>query len=311
MNNRVGVGNYLYENIPDWGQLPSIGKDLKNSAIVSGVACDSKGQVYVAVRNLPYPETLSGAILVFDRDGKFLKSIGEDLFTTPHLLYINPNDEIFYTDATDHKVHKISPSGELLMTLGGYKVGPGDRPIDRFKTISAPGEPFNRPTKIVEHKTGDLFVSDGYGQNRIHRLKSDGEVIMSLGETGKGPGQFELPHSINVDEQGRIYVLDRPNNRCQIFNTNGEYLNEWVDIVNDNGEILKDGEKGPNDIIFDQDNVIHIVSGFGKLTLMTLEGKRIGDWMPGPSHGMWIDDRGDLYLAMLKNHERLQKFVRV
>ena len=311
MNNRVGVGNYQYECVPNWGQLPTIGKDLKNSAVVSGVACDSKGNVYVAVRNIPYPETLSGAILVFNRDGKFIKSIGEDLFTTPHLLHINSNDEIYYTDATDHRVHKISPSGELLMTLGGYTMVAGDRPINRYKTISAPGKPFNRPTKVVESKTGDLFISDGYGQNRIHRLKSDGEIVMSWGKTGKGPGQFELPHSINVDKKERIYVLDRPNNRCQIFNINGEFLEEWKYIVDDNEEILKDGEKGPNDIIFDEDNVIHVCSGLGKVTLMTLSGDRIGDWIPGPSHGMWIDDRGDLYLAMLKNHQRLQKFVRV
>ena len=107
MSNRVGVGNYQYKLLEDWGQLHNLGKDLKNNAVVSGVACDSKGQVYVAVRNLPYPEILSGAILVFNRDGKFLKSIGEDLFTTPHLLHINSNDEIYYTDATDHTVHKI------------------------------------------------------------------------------------------------------------------------------------------------------------------------------------------------------------
>jgi DNA-binding beta-propeller fold protein YncE len=311
MSNRVGVGNYQYELLEDWGQLHDLGKDLKNSAVVSGVACDSKGQVYVAVRNLPYPEILSGAILVFNRDGKFLKSIGEDLFTTPHLLHINSNDEIYYTDATDHTVHKISPSGEILMTLGGYKIEPGERPIDRFKTISAPGEPFNRPTKVVEYKTGELFVSDGYGQNRIHKLTSTGEVIVSWGETGKGPGQFELPHSLNVDKQGRVYVLDRPNNRCQIFNSSGEYLEEWKDIVDNNGKILNSGEEGPNDIIFDEDDVIHISSGFGQVSLMTLRGDRIGDWIPGPSHGMWIDDRGDLYLAMLSNHERLRKYVRI
>ncbi len=299
MTDRLGIGDYQYQLVPDWGQLPSIGKDLRNSAVVSGVACDSKGKVYVAIRDIPYPETLSGAILVFDREGKFLKAIGEDLFTTPHLLHINGNDEIYYTDATDHTVHKFSPSGELLMTLGGYEMGSGDRPIDRFKTTSAPGEPFNRPTKVVEHKSGDLFVSDGYGQNRIHRLTSDGEVVVSWGETGKGPGQFELPHSLNVDNHGKVYVLDRPNSRCQIFNTNGEYLEEWGDL------------EGPNDLVFDEDDVIHIASGSGRVYLMTLGGDPIGHWMAGPSHGMWLDDRGDIYLAMLSNHERLRKYARV
>ena len=95
MTDRLGIGDYQYELVPDWGQLPSIGKDLRNSAVVSGVACDSKGQVYVAIRDIPYPETLSGAILVFDREGKFLKAIGEDLFTTPHLLHINGGCMVF------------------------------------------------------------------------------------------------------------------------------------------------------------------------------------------------------------------------
>ena len=298
MTDLLGIGDYQYELVPNWGQLHTIGKDLRNSGVVSGVACDSKGQVYVAIRDIPYPETLSGAILVFDREGKFLKAIGEDLFTTPHLLHINGNDEIYYTDATDHTVHKFSPAGELLMTLGGYEMGPGDRPIDRFKTTSAPGEPFNRPTKAVDDKSGHIFVSDGYGQNRIHRLTPDGEVIVSWGETGKGPGQFELPHSLNVDDHDKVYVLDRPNNRCQIFNTDGEYLEEWGDL------------EGPNDLVFDED-VIHIASGSGRVYLMTLEGDLIGHWMAGPSHGMWLDDRGDIYLAMLSNHERLRKYVRV
>tara|TARA_A100001037_G_scaffold306693_1_gene354111 strand:+ start:7897 stop:8841 length:945 start_codon:yes stop_codon:yes gene_type:complete len=311
-NNIVGVGNYQYRLIENWGQIPNIGKDLKNNFIVSGVACDSRDNVYVAVRNLPYPQTLSGAILVFNRDGKFIKSIGENIFTTPHLLYINSNDEIFYTDATDHTVRKISPSGKIQMTLGGYTLGEGKRPIDRFKTISPDGKPFNRPTKIVEHKTtGELFVSDGYGQNRVHRLKPDGEVIVSWGETGKGKSQFELPHSINLDNRDRVFVLDRPNNRCQIFNINGDYLEEWGNIVSDNEQILSSGEKGPNDLIIDEQDVLHIVSGFGKLSLISLNGDRLGEWTPGPSHGIWIDKHGDLYLAMLRNGEGLRKYIRI
>ena len=298
MAERYGFGDYQYELVPGWGQAPNVGKDLKNNSVVSGVASDSQGQVYVAVRDLPYPETLSGSILVFDRDGKFLRSFGEDLFTTPHLLYITPNDELYYTDATNHTVHKFSPSGELLMTLGGYEMGPGERPIDRFKTTSAPGEPFNRATKVVPSQSGDLFVSDGYGQNRVHRLTAEGEVIVSWGETGKGPGQFELPHSLNVDKNDRVYVLDRPNSRCEIFNANGEFLEEWGNLRN------------PNDLVFDENDVIHMAEGRGVL-VMTLEGERIGHWEAGPSHGIWIDSRGDLYLAMLSNEEKLRKYVRV
>lgn len=298
MGSRIGTGNYQYELVPNWGQSSGVGKDLKNSAVVSGVATDSKGQVYVAVRDVPYPQTLSGSILVFDRDGKFLRSFGEDIFTTPHLLHITADDVLYYTDATDHTVHKFSTSGEHLMTLGGYTIGSGDRPIDTYKTTSAPGDPFNRPTKVVEHKSGDLFVSDGYGQNRVHRLTSNGDVKVSWGETGKGPGQFELPHGMNVGTNDKVYVLDRPNSRCEIFNLNGEYLEEWGDL------------RSPNDLVFDEDDIIHMSEGGGVL-LMTLDGERIGHWGAGGSHGIWLDDRGDVYLAMLSNDERLRKYVRV
>ena len=291
MAKRYGFGDYQYELVAGWGQVPKLG-------VASGVACDSQDRVYVAVRDRPYPDILSGAILVFDRDGKFLHSFGEELFTTPHLLWITPDDVLYYTDATDHTVRKFSTSGELLMTLGGYEMGPGERNIDRFKTTSAPGEPFNRPTKLVPSKSGDLFVSDGYGQNRIHRLTAEGELIVSWGETGKGPGQFELPHSLNVDKNNRVLVLDRPNGRCEIFNANGEYLTEWT------------GLDSPNDLVIDDEDIIHMAEGKGVL-VMTLEGERIGHWEAGGGHGMWIDSRGDLYWCMLNNEERLRKFARV
>jgi len=151
---------------------------------------------------------------------------------------------------------------------------------------------------VVEHKSGDLFVSDGYGQNRVHRLTSSGDVKVSWGETGKGPGQFELPHGMNVGTNDKVYVLDRPNSRCEIFNLNGEYLEEWGDL------------RSPNDLVFDEDDIIHMSEGGGVL-LMTLDGERIGHWGAGGSHGIWLDDRGDVYLAMLSNDERLRKYVRV
>ena len=106
-----------------------------------------------------------GAVLVFDRDGKLLETWGEDLYTTPHGMWIGPQDEIFMTDSADHTVRKYAPSGELLMTLG-VKGQPG-----------SPGSPFNRPTRAVMSPGGEIFVGDGYGQNRVHRFTAKGELI--------------------------------------------------------------------------------------------------------------------------------------
>ena len=287
---RFGVGNYQYEAVPGWGKLPK-------SCVVSDVACDSNDRVYVAVRDVPYPGVSSGAILVFDREGSFLRSWGEDLFTTPHGMWISDTDEIYFADSADHTVRKYSTSGDLLMTLGTKDV-PG-----------AEGAPFNRPCRAVLSQSGDIFVADGYGQNRVHRFTSSGELICSWGASGTGPGQFDLPHDVTVDRHDRVYVMDRSNKRCQVFTSNGEYITEWGDIA------------GPNDAVIDDDDVMHIPLGGGRgIQLMSLEGEVVGRWgeqgsepgeFLGAPHGLWIDRHGDLYVAEVNAGNRLQKYARV
>ncbi|MCZ6676875.1 MAG: peptidyl-alpha-hydroxyglycine alpha-amidating lyase family protein [Candidatus Poribacteria bacterium] len=278
-----GSGNYRYEVVEGWGQIPQLG-------LASGVACDSQDRVYVFNRQ-PQP-----AMLVFERGGTFLTSWGADIFKKPHGIWISPNDEIYTTDTEDHTVRKFSLSGELLQTLG--TVGqPGP-----------PGQPFNQPTRALLSQSGDLYVSDGYGQSRVHRLTPDGEVIVSWGAPGTGPGEFNLPHDVTVDKNDRVYILDRGNLRCQIFNANGEYLTEWGDL------------RSPNDLFIDQDDVIHIAEGGQRITVMTLEGEIITQWgekgtNPGQfsdsPHGIWIDSHGDIYVSEVVSEKRLQKFVRV
>ena len=294
MGKQYGFGDYRYELVPGWGQVPKLG-------VASGVACDSQDRVYVAVRDRPYPDILSGAILVFDRDGKFLNSFGEDVVTTPHLIWIGEEDMIYYADGIDHTVRMFSLNGDLLNTLGGYEMGPAEVNLDRYKTTSAPGEPFNQPTRAVLSRSGEMFVSDGYGQSRVHKMTPDGEVILSWGTPGTGPGEFDLPHNVTVDKNDRVLVLDRGNNRCQVFNTEGEYLTEWGDL------------RMPQDLFIDGDDVIHIAEWEpeGGVCVMTPDGNVIGRWGDLGGHGLWIDSRGDLYFCMLDQGERLRKFARV
>ena len=278
-----GSGDYRYEVVEDWGQIPQLG-------LASGVACDSEDRVYVFNRQ-PQP-----AMLVFERDGEFLGAWGEALFKKPHGVWISPDDEIYTTDTTDHTVRKFSLSGELLQTWGI-----ADRP-------GPPGQPFNRPTRAILSQSGEIYVSDGYGQSRVHRLMPDGEVIVSWGTPGSGPGEFNLPHDVTVDKNDRVYILDRGNLRCQIFNSNGEYLTEWGDL------------RSPNDLFIDPDDVIHIAEGGQRITVMTLEGELITRWgekgtEPGQfsdsPHGIWIDSHGDIYVSEVISEKRFQKFVRV
>ena len=149
-----GSGDYRYEVVEGWGQIPQLG-------LASAVACDSQDRVYVFNRS-PNP-----AMLVFERDGRFIGSWGEDLFKAPHGIWISPDDEIYTTDTEDHTVRRFSLSGELLQTWGTV-----DEP-------GPPGQPFNQPTRAVLSQSGEMYVSDGYGQSRVHRMTLDGEAIVS------------------------------------------------------------------------------------------------------------------------------------
>ena len=112
-------------------------------------------------------------------------------------------------------MRKFTNDGELMMTLGNPdKVGEA-------------GEPFNLPTDIAFDSSGDMYLTDGYGNARVHKYTADGELIKSWGEPGNAPGQFELPHCVRVDKHDRLLVADRSNNRIQFFDTEGNYLHEW------------------------------------------------------------------------------------
>src|SRR5206468_503215 len=90
---------------------------------------------------------------------------------------------------------------------------------------------FHFPTNLAVGPNGDWYISDGYGNARIHRFSPDGKLKHSWGEPGSGPGQFHVPHGIAIDRQGIIYVADRENSRLQLFSPDGEFLNEWPDIA--------------------------------------------------------------------------------
>ena len=170
---------------------------------VVGVAVDSRDRVFVLTRR-------DARCIIYEPDGTFVRSFGEDVFTERiHALTIDHHDFVYTVDDGDHTVRKFSPDGALLMTLGTPGV-PSDTGYDGKVTssITRLGPPFNRPTKAAIGPNGDIFVSDGYGNARIHRFSSAGELIESWGELGSGPGQFSVPHGIWVADD-RVFVADR------------------------------------------------------------------------------------------------------
>ena len=246
----VGAGPYRYRVDAAWHQLPA-GFAWRE---VSGVACDSKGRVFVFNRG-EHP------VIVFDRDGTFLRSWGERVFARPHGITIGPDDAVYCTDDLDHTVRKFSPEGELLMTLGtsGQPSATGATSVD-YRSIERAGPPFHYPTNLALGLNGELFVADGYGNARVHKFAPDGRLILSWGEPGSGPGEFHVPHGIAVDRQGRVCVADRENSRLQWFSPDGTFLEAWTDIAR------------PCQVVFD---------AAGKVIVAEL-GYRAGMW-PGTS----------------------------
>jgi len=223
----VGDGAFRYQVAEGWEQLPA-GWTQRD---VAGVAVDSRDRVYVLTRD-EHP------LRVFERDGTFVRSWGEGVFTPrTHGITIGPDDGVYCTDDGDHTVRKFTTDGQPLLTLGTSGV-PCDNGYDRslattyerLGTITRGGGPFNRPTNLAIAPNGDLYVTDGYGNARVHHFSADGQLLHSWGEPGTGPGEFNLPHGIWVDGENHVLVADRENDRIQIFSPQGEFLTEWTDL---------------------------------------------------------------------------------
>ena len=214
-----------YQVQPDWEKLPTGFTHLD----VVGIGVDSKDRVYVYTRAQP-------RVIVYDADGGFVRSWGEDLFTArTHGLTIAPDDSVYCVDEGSHVVYRFSPEGKLLQTIG--TVGhASDTGYDGTLESIRPGVgPFNRPTNLAVGPNGDLYVSDGYGNARVHRFSASGELKQSWGVPGSGEGQFMLPHGIWCAADGRVFVADRENDRIQIFSPDGAYLATWTDVQRPTG----------------------------------------------------------------------------
>ncbi|MGH7112948.1 MAG: peptidyl-alpha-hydroxyglycine alpha-amidating lyase family protein, partial [Stellaceae bacterium] len=205
----VGDGDYKYRIIEDWAKLP----DKWSFKEVGAVGVDGKDNVYVFNRG-EHP------VMVFDRDGKFLRSWGEGQYPRAHGVHMGPDDSIYLTDDGGHFVRKCSLDGKVLLELGV----PGEpKPY-------MSGEPFHRCTHTALSPKGDIYVSDGYGNAKVHKYSPDGKLLMSWGGPGTNPGEFNIVHNICTDADGWVYVADRENHRIQVFDGNGKYETQWNNL---------------------------------------------------------------------------------
>ena len=286
----LGSGDYTYRPQEGWGKLPD-GWDFGD---VGGVAIDSKENVYVFNRG-------AHPMVVFDREGNFLRSWGEGVFTRPHGAFIGPDDTIYCTDDGDHSVRHCTLDGKVLMTIGT----PGK------PTVKMSGQPFCRCTQTALSPTGDLYVSDGYGNARVHKFAPDGRHLFSWGKPGVGPGEFNLPHNICCDADGWVYVADRENHRIQVFDGNGRFQAQWHNLHRPSAFCISKGscplcyvgEIGPylpsNRGVPNLGPRITVMSHTGevlaRLGVEPAAGEGPGQFLS--PHGIAVDSRGDLYVG--------------
>jgi len=216
-----------------WAKLP-VGFGWQE---VAAVATDSRDRVFVFSRG-------EHALMVFAPDGTLLAEWDASMFVRPHGLTIGPDDAVYCTDDCGHTVRKFSPDGDLLFTLGthGRPSETGATSID-FRTVTHAGPPFHYPTNLAVAPGGELYVTDGYGNARVHVFASDATLVGSWGEPGGGPGQFRVPHGIAIDHDGTVFVADRENCRIQQFTPKGEFISEWTDLARPSQVFIDRGGK--------------------------------------------------------------------
>ncbi len=285
----VGGGKFRYRVEDNWAKLPR-GWDFVE---VSDVGVDRRDNVYVFSRS-------AHPMMVFDRDGNFLRSWGEGVFPHPHGIHMGPDDTIYCTDDGDHTVRKCSLDGKVLLTIGV----PG-KPAPFMC-----GSPFHRCTHTALSPQGDIYVADGYGNARVHKYSPDGKHLMSWGEPGTLPGEFNLVHNICCDCEGWVYVADRENHRVQVFDGNGRYETQWNNIHRPcalytdgrKDSVFYIGELGPM-----LSSNIRIPNLGPRLSIVDHKGNllaRVGDRQAGLNpnqfvapHGIAVGSRGDIYVG--------------
>jgi sugar lactone lactonase YvrE len=293
-----------YSVVEGWEQLPKgfVHRD------VAGVAVDGEDRVYMICRG-DHP------VMMYDRNGNFRGSWGEGDFSyRTHGIYVAPNGTIFCTDDGQHTVRQFTPEGKLLMTMGTKNV-PSDTGYNGkdLDTITHGGPPFNRPTNVAIGLKGEIYITDGYGNARVHIFSPKGELVRSWGEPGSGPGQFHLPHGIAVAADGRVFVCDREADRIQIFSPDGEYLSEWTDT------------QRPTHLCFDSEGRCYVTElawhegdknyrenavikkyRHARMSIFDKNGKVVARWGTpdmtasgsfAAPHGLALDSKNDLYVS--------------
>lgn len=302
-----------YQSITIWAQLPE-GRAWGSAA---GVDIDPDGKsVWVFERcgaNTCYGSNLD-PILKFDANGKLVRSFGAGMFIFPHGIHVDRQGNVWVTDgqgrgSQGHQVIKFSPTGRVLMRLGTAGVA-GKNPYS-----------FNAPSDVQVAPNGDIFVGDGHGKetnNRIVKFNRSGKYIKEWGVYGSGRGEFDTPHALAMDSQGRLFVGNRNNNRIDLFDQDGNFIDTWSQFSR------------PSGIHIDKNDMIYVADSESQSVAKNHDGWtrgiRIGSakdgaiqyLIPDPANvekgssaaeGVAVDDAGNIYGAEV-GPKRLMRYVK-
>jgi streptogramin lyase len=333
----AAVPEIPYESVPGFLKLPPnlyLGE-------VSGVAVNSKGHVFVFSRgntNGPAYGAAAAQLLEFDEQGNYVREIGHNLYawSFAHTVKVDARDNIWVTDKGSDMVIGFDPQGEVEMVFGRKQeasdghTGPLAHPKPPLPPVDGM---FRQVTDVAWDAQGNMYISDGYINSRVAKVDKDGNWLMSWGEPGDKPGQFNVPHSIAVDAHGNVYVADRGNRRIQVFDGNGMFLRQiTIDVPAPPNARPAIGDipdpttlqgtmapgapwaicitPGPNQVLYSSDAYpgrIYKLSLDGKVSGMLGEsGKQLKQF--GWIHEIACPSENELYVAELLNW-RVQKLV--
>ena len=302
----MSVATAEYEVVEGWEKVPP-GYDHWDTG---DVAVDSEDRVYLLVRH-------QNRVCIYDRDGNFIKAWGEDsIGTGGHGIAVDRQFNVYVVDWLEHYVRKFTNDGHLIYTLGTRGVGADNGrepwpprqdkwPVERLSQLRSTG-PFNGCTDAAIAPNGDLYISDGYGNARIHHFSADGKLIESWGEPGTGPGEFHCPHGLEIGPDGLMYVSDRENDRVQVFTLDFRFIREIEAQHPSDAAVDRDGRMAVCELRYFEgrdsftrgvvtESLPDRVSVFGKDGNVLYRRTDVISW----ANGIAMDSHGDFYVAQV------------
>ena len=314
LSQAVSAQNSSYQTVENFFKMQE-GRKVGSTA---GITIDPDGTSIWAFERCGGQDCVGSTvapILKFDASGRVTRSLGAGMFVRPHGIHVDRENNIWVTDGDGpdgkdarrngkgHQVFKFSPDGKVVMTLG--KAG----------VAGAGPDTFNMPSAVFVAPNGDIFIGDGHGGNsnaRMLKFSKDGKLIKTWGKKGTAPGDFETPHTLAMDSRGRLFVGDRGNNRIQIFDQEGKFLEEWKQFGRPSGIFID-----RNDILYvaDHQSDAKTNPGFSKgITIGSARDGKVTARIPDPDpegsqEGVAADAKGNIY-GSLTGGMALKKYVR-